>query len=432
MGSRQAAVARRSHGVLIFTVTRADGGADAGRVRVNLDYAGFAYDCGGGLRRPAPPGRAAGLRAHNPAGTRLPGADPLGSADDVAATPRRGRDCPGPAGACGRDRRWQDGGHGREPAVTVLAATPAPSGSAGSFAATSLSEAGHWTAGGSDGAFTYSYPISVPHVPGGLEPSVSLDYDSQAVDGLTSSTNDQASWIGDGWDYAAGLRRAGLRLLRDRAAGRHQLEDPQRRRLLVLGRHPDPVAGRAEHHARAGREHRRVARRGGQRGEDLLRHRDHQRHQRRRLLGHHHHRRHLLLLRPERAARLRLRRRGDQQHLDRAGLRDLIGAGRATTRRSRAPSATRRGGGTWTTSPTRTATRSPTSTTPRPTTTPRTTAPPPTAPTPRAGRCRRSSTGCGPGRSTAPPRPARSPSPPAPAAPTSRPTWPAPTAPRAT
>ena len=36
-------------------------------------------------------------------------------------------------------------------------------------------------------------------------PKVSLDYDSQAVDGLTSSTNNEASWIGDGWDYSPGF-----------------------------------------------------------------------------------------------------------------------------------------------------------------------------------------------------------------------------------
>ena len=46
--------------------------------------------------------------------------------------------------------------------------------------------------------------------PAALQPPVSLDYNSQSVDGLTSSTNDQASWIGDGWDYEPGLHRAGL------------------------------------------------------------------------------------------------------------------------------------------------------------------------------------------------------------------------------
>jgi hypothetical protein len=88
--------------------------------------------------------------------------------------------------------------------TAVLAATASTSGSGGSYTATPLSEAGTWQAGGSSGAFTYSYPITVPPVPGGLAPQVSLDYNSQTVDGLTSSTGNQASWIGDGWRYSPG------------------------------------------------------------------------------------------------------------------------------------------------------------------------------------------------------------------------------------
>ncbi|WP_392668702.1 RHS repeat-associated core domain-containing protein [Streptomyces sp. LN785] len=87
----------------------------------------------------------------------------------------------------------------------VLAAEAAASGGGGSYAATSLSPSGQWTAGGSTGAFSYSYPISVPDVPGSLAPSVSLAYSSQSVDGRTSSTNAQSSWIGDGWDYSPGF-----------------------------------------------------------------------------------------------------------------------------------------------------------------------------------------------------------------------------------
>jgi hypothetical protein len=69
-------------------------------------------------------------------------------------------------------------------------------------------EAYDWVTGGSSGAFTYSYPVNVPPVPGSLEPEVSLEYDSQAIDGLTSSTNNEASWIEDGWDYSPGFIEA--------------------------------------------------------------------------------------------------------------------------------------------------------------------------------------------------------------------------------
>src|SRR5262249_25196079 len=68
-----------------------------------------------------------------------------------------------------------------------------------------LSDASEWVSGPSSGAYTDSYPITVPPVPGGLEPTVSLEYNSQATDGLTSATNNEASWIGDGWDYSPGF-----------------------------------------------------------------------------------------------------------------------------------------------------------------------------------------------------------------------------------
>ncbi|MEW2162207.1 RHS repeat-associated core domain-containing protein [Streptomyces sp. NPDC007084] len=87
----------------------------------------------------------------------------------------------------------------------VLAAEAAASGGGGNYAATSLAPSGQWSAGGSTGAFSYTYPITVPDVPGSLTPNVSLNYSSQGVDGRTSSTNAQSSWIGDGWDYSPGF-----------------------------------------------------------------------------------------------------------------------------------------------------------------------------------------------------------------------------------
>ncbi|CAM5624714.1 type IV secretion protein Rhs [Streptomyces avidinii] len=88
---------------------------------------------------------------------------------------------------------------------TVFAAAAAPSGSAGSYAATSLAPSGKWSSGGNTGGFTWSYPIAVPEGLGGTKPAIGLSYNSQAVDGRTSATNNQASWIGDGWDYSPGF-----------------------------------------------------------------------------------------------------------------------------------------------------------------------------------------------------------------------------------
>jgi hypothetical protein len=61
----------------------------------------------------------------------------------------------------------------------VLAVVAAPSGSAGNFAAEPLSVAStSWVSGASSGAYAWSYPVTVPPVPGGLAPTVALSYDS--------------------------------------------------------------------------------------------------------------------------------------------------------------------------------------------------------------------------------------------------------------
>lgn len=56
----------------------------------------------------------------------------------------------------------------------------------------------------SSGAFTWSYPITVPPAPAGPAPQISLGYNSQTVDGKTATSSPQVSWIGEGWDYDPG------------------------------------------------------------------------------------------------------------------------------------------------------------------------------------------------------------------------------------
>jgi RHS repeat-associated protein len=56
--------------------------------------------------------------------------------------------------------------------------------------------------GGYTGALTYSIPIQLPAGPGGLQPSLSLNYNSQVVD--QSTTHTQASWVGMGWSLDTG------------------------------------------------------------------------------------------------------------------------------------------------------------------------------------------------------------------------------------
>lgn len=93
-----------------------------------------------------------------------------------------------------------DGGAGTPPA------TDGPSGPVGDFTASSLSPVGSWSAGGGNGSFTWSYPITVPPAASGsVAPHIALSYDSAAVDGETGTTNNQSSWIGQGWGYEPGF-----------------------------------------------------------------------------------------------------------------------------------------------------------------------------------------------------------------------------------
>ncbi|WP_234320997.1 polymorphic toxin-type HINT domain-containing protein [Streptomyces katrae] len=87
----------------------------------------------------------------------------------------------------------------------VLAATAGASGPTGDYKATSLQPSGSWNAGGSTGGFSWSYDIGTPSVPGGFAPKISLGYSSQAVDGRMAASNNQASWIGDGWSWEPGF-----------------------------------------------------------------------------------------------------------------------------------------------------------------------------------------------------------------------------------
>ena len=87
---------------------------------------------------------------------------------------------------------------------TAYLLSAGPSGSAGSFAATPLAPSTLWQVGEQSGDFGTSYPVPVPPSPAGDAPQIALSYSSQSVDGRTSSTNNQASWVGLGWDYAPG------------------------------------------------------------------------------------------------------------------------------------------------------------------------------------------------------------------------------------
>jgi RHS repeat-associated protein len=195
---RQVATAAGITGFIV-SVGRADDAASSGRVSVTVGYGGYANAFGGDwssrLRLVTMP--ACVLTTPQKPACRTTTDVPF-TRDAKAQTLTTTVSLPGAAPAS------KTGSNPATPGLVLATESSAAGGGTGDYTATSLKPAGSWQAGGSSDAFSWSYPITVPPVPGGLEPTVQLSYNSQSVDGLTSTTNNQASWVGDGWSYEPG------------------------------------------------------------------------------------------------------------------------------------------------------------------------------------------------------------------------------------
>lgn len=170
------------NGVLV-RVSRVDGDL-GGTLSVSLDYKGFANAFGGDY-------------AHRLTMSAVP--------DCVLSTPDRA-ECAAttPLRSTNAASRHQLTGEVTlgDAKSMLVAVTAAASSGSGDFTATSLAPTGSWSVGGSGGDFSYNYPLRLPPALGGSAPSVAFGYSSGAVDGRTSTTNNQASWLGDGWDLS--------------------------------------------------------------------------------------------------------------------------------------------------------------------------------------------------------------------------------------
>ena len=89
-----------------------------------------------------------------------------------------------------------------EDAIYVLTADV--SSSAGTYAATPLTNVSSYQVGLFTGAAQTSYPMALPPAAAGPQPAVGLSYDSGRVDGMHSSKNNQPDWAGIGWSYEPG------------------------------------------------------------------------------------------------------------------------------------------------------------------------------------------------------------------------------------
>ncbi|MGW1875658.1 RHS repeat-associated core domain-containing protein [Streptomyces sp. NPDC001975] len=211
---RSGASAAGVNGVLLG-LDRSDGTNAEGRVGLRLDYsaftAAFGADWASRLHLVTLPACA----LTTPRLARCRTQTPLASANDSTAR-RLSADITLPA---------VNSSIATEQASVVVAATSSAGGGGGDYSATSLKPSGSWQAGGSTDAFHWSYPIDTPSVPGGLEPKITLDYNSQSQDGLTSSTNNQASWIGDGFEYSPGYVERSYQSCHENPSGATRTQD---------------------------------------------------------------------------------------------------------------------------------------------------------------------------------------------------------------
>ncbi|MFF7264881.1 polymorphic toxin-type HINT domain-containing protein [Streptomyces sp. NPDC008159] len=159
----------------------------SGRVRAHLDYSGFAEAFGGGyasrLTLVELPACALTTPTKRKCRTTQPVTADNNAEKQILTAP---------------DLLLRSG------APTVLAAVAEAESASGDYKATSLAASATWETNLNTGDFTWSYPMGVPDVPGGMTPNIGLSYSSGGIDGRTSNTNNQSSWTGDGFDLWPG------------------------------------------------------------------------------------------------------------------------------------------------------------------------------------------------------------------------------------
>lgn len=196
----RAAAVRAGVDGMLLTAARSDAATQTARVGLEVDYAKYAQGYGGnyGARLHLVRLPQCALTTPDVAACRVQ--TPVAAVNDTAGQRLVADAVPVPAVVSDSVRTGDVAVSG-----TVLAVTAGSSSDGGDYKATSLSQSATWQTGLSTGNFTWSDPLPVPAVPGGLQPSVGLSYDSDAVDGRTSNTNNQASWAGDGFDIWPGF-----------------------------------------------------------------------------------------------------------------------------------------------------------------------------------------------------------------------------------
>ncbi|MEO3974993.1 RHS repeat-associated core domain-containing protein [Streptomyces sp. CAU 1734] len=180
----------------VLRVQRTDATPRPAKVRLTVDYTAFADGYGGSygarLRLVQLPACAATAEPGSKQCPELP--TPLRTVNDPVAKTASAEVFAAAAPSRARSAA----------AAPLVALSAGASSSQGSFAATGLAPSAKWSVAPSTGGFTWSYPMRTVPVAGALTPQVGLSYSSQGTDGRTSTTNNQGSWVGEGFGYEPG------------------------------------------------------------------------------------------------------------------------------------------------------------------------------------------------------------------------------------
>lgn len=167
----------------------AEAARTSSRVDVAVDYSGFAGLHGGAWDQRLTLVQLPACALDSPQKARCQVGEPVPTANRTAQDTLVAQSVRVPA----------DG----SPVVLALAADV--SGGSGNFGATPLSASNTWSTDLRSGSFSWSYPVTVPDVPGSFVPELGLSYSSGGVDGSVSTSNNQGSLIGDGFDLWPGF-----------------------------------------------------------------------------------------------------------------------------------------------------------------------------------------------------------------------------------
>ncbi|MFI6645726.1 polymorphic toxin-type HINT domain-containing protein [Streptomyces sp. NPDC050504] len=190
VASLGAGPARRWGSAALLTVERTDRARQAAPVKLSLDYSAFKEAAGGGYGS-----RLALIELPACAASRAPG----GKTCDAAAKRIPFQNDPRTHTLTAE---VSAAAAGSAPAVYAVAAGDASS--KGDYKATTLAPSASWSVANSSGGFSWDYPIRMIPTPGGFTPTVGLSYSSQSADGRTAATNNQGSWLGEGFSYEPG------------------------------------------------------------------------------------------------------------------------------------------------------------------------------------------------------------------------------------